>query len=280
MAQKILINYANEAFRESQKKNTKTGLEIGNFDKAIEYSPKDIDKKFYKKNKHILDEIRGAGYWLWKPYIILKTLKRKDVKHGDFIFYADSGSHFVDKIDHITSLTTKYKQDIIPFTDRDAEIEKTRTKRDAFILMGLDSEKYADTPQNGPGFILMKKSKEAIRFFEEFLKYAQDERIITDKSSALGENYAGFIENRHDQSIFSLLVKKHKMKVFRHPFIDDAKGGQFKDRYPKIVELTRKSSRGFLEKIKYQKACSKNALDFIKRIFQTFLKKIKPKAQK
>lgn len=44
---KILINYANEAFRESQILNSKTGLEVEKFDKVIEYSPKDIDKKLH-----------------------------------------------------------------------------------------------------------------------------------------------------------------------------------------------------------------------------------------
>jgi len=277
MAQKILINYANDAFKESQKKNTKTGLGIGNFDRAIEYSPKDIGEKFYKKNKHILNQVRGAGYWLWKPYVILKTLMRKDVKSGDFIFYADSGSHFIDKIDHIINSTKKYKQDVIPFTNREAEIEKTRTKRDAFILMGLDSKEYANTQQNGPGFILLRKSPSAIKFFKEFLKFAQDERIITDKPSTLGKDYPGFIENRHDQSIFSLLTKKYKLRVFRHPFTKDAGGNRFQDKYPQIVDLTRKSNRSFLEKIRYQKECAGSGADFIQRLSGALLQKINPK---
>ena len=51
MAKKILINYANKAFKKAQKLNSKTGLGVGNFDRVIEYSPKDIDKKFYEKNE-------------------------------------------------------------------------------------------------------------------------------------------------------------------------------------------------------------------------------------
>jgi hypothetical protein len=269
MAKKILINYANKTFKEAQKLNTKTGMEIGNFDRVIEYSPEDIDKSFYEKNKKILDQPRGAGFWLWKPYIILKTLKRKDVKNGDIIFYADSGSHFIDKIDPIIKLSKKYKQDIIPFADYGSDIEKTRTKRDAFILMNLDSKKYTDTTQRGPGFILFKKSKFSIKFFKEFLNYAQDERIITDAPSKLGPDYPGFIENRHDQSIFSLLSKKYNLKVFRHTFVPDREGeNTFTDRYPQIVVLTRKNNRTLLEKIRYQKTCSRNNEEFIKNLLK------------
>lgn len=276
MFKKILINYANDAFKASQKKNSKTGMDIGGFDRVIEYSPEDIDKKFYEKNRHILDKVRGAGYWLWKPYIILKTLKKKDVKDGDFIFYSDSGAYFVERIDHLLYLAKKYKQDVLVFSNVGADIEKTRTKRDVFILMKLDYKKYADTPQRGPGFILIKKSKMSIGFFEEFLKYGQDERIITDKPSCLGKNYPGFIENRHDQSIFSLLSKKYKFKAFRQPFQRPEDGGNlFLDKYPQIVVLTRKSNRDFFEKIKYQLACSHGGNDFLRRIFKIIKRSLK-----
>lgn len=273
---KILINYANDAFKKAQKLNSKTGIEVGGFDKVIEYGPKDIDKKFYEKNKHILTQLRGGGYWLWKPYIILKTLKRKDVKEGDYVFYADSGSYFINKIDYLINLSKKYNQDIIPFGTKDKKyLEKYWTKRDAFILMKLDDKKYIETRQIGATFILIKKSKKSKKFFREFLEYAQDERIITDMPSKLGKNYPGFIENRHDQSIFSLLAKKYNLRAFRQPFeTDEKKGNLFPDRYPQIVVLTRKNNRNLIEKIKYQRACSKNILDFIVRIIKISIQKI------
>ncbi|MCK4650242.1 hypothetical protein KAT36_03330 [Candidatus Pacearchaeota archaeon] len=275
MAKKILINYANDAFKKAQKLNSKTGMEVGNFDRIIEYGPKDIDKKFYKKNKHILIQLRGGGYWLWKPYIILKTLMRKDIKMGDYIFYSDSGSYFINKIDYLVNLSKKYKQDIIPLGMKKCPIEKYWAKRDAFILMGLDKKEFYNTPQIGCGSVLIRKSTSSIHFFKEFLEYAQDERIITDIPSQLGKNYRGFIENRHDQVIFSLLKKKYKLKTFRHPaqFGND-EVDLWKDKYPQIIVATRKSNRSLLEKIKYQKACSKNNPEFMKRIIITSLKKL------
>lgn len=267
---KILINYANDAFKIAQKFNSKTGMEIGGFDKVIEYGPKDIDKRFYNKNKSILDEIRLGGYALWKPYVILKTLTRKDIKNGDFIMYCDSGASFINKIDEIVKLSMKYNQDIIPFDTKNKKfLEKFWTKRDAFILMNCDVEKYTETPQIGTGFIVVKKSTFSINFFKEFLKYAQNKQIIDDMSSNIKKDYKGFVENRHDQSIFSLLIKKYNLMCFRQPFqAGTNEKDLYEDKYPQVVVSTRKNNRTVLEKIIYQKKCSKNLLDFIVRVLK------------
>jgi len=40
-------------------------------------------------------------------------------------------------------------------------------------------------------------------------KYSTDKRIITDDPNTQGlPNYKGFIDNRHDQTVLSLLIKK------------------------------------------------------------------------
>jgi len=274
-SKKILINYANDAFKKAQKLNSKTGLEVGGFDRVIEYSPKDIDRKFYEKNKHILTQLRGGGYWLWKPYIILKTLMRKDIKKGDYIFYSDSGAYFINKIDYLAPLFKKYGQDIIPFTTKNSPKEKIWTKRDAFILMDCDSKRYTDTPQIGGGFIFLRKSKQAITFFKDFLDYAQKDNLLTDSQSRLGKDYKGFKENRHDQSIFSLLTKKHNLRLFRQPWQVGNKEIKFwGDTYPQILVSTRKNNRSLFEKVKYQKACSKNERDFILKILKMIIRKI------
>ena len=58
---KILINYANDAFKEAQKLNSKTGRSVGKFDKVIEYSPKDIDRMYRFLKKHL----KGSSYGLF-----------------------------------------------------------------------------------------------------------------------------------------------------------------------------------------------------------------------
>ena len=108
----LLINFADGCCRRSQKNNCLTGLQYGirqcmMFNKQI----LKINPDFLARNRHILRRKRGAGYWLWKPYIILRELYL--ASEGDIIVYSDAAVDFVANISHLTKLTEK--QDIIVF---------------------------------------------------------------------------------------------------------------------------------------------------------------------
>lgn len=254
----VLINYSNNLFRKSQRINSKTGELTGSFDKIISYKEKDIDRSFFKKNNEILSCKRGGGYWLWKPYFIEKTLQ--SLNYGDFLFYCDSGSYFINPIDDLVQLCLDNNQDVIPFEL--THYEKDWTKRDAFVLMDCDSEAYFATKQRLSGFFLIRKSEISMNFVSEWLNFAQDKRIITDINNQCGlENYPEFKEHRHDQSIFSLLTKKYKFKAYRDP---SQYGSALKEIYPdskyeEFIKLTRKRNYPFF--IVLRKYLSRKKID-------------------
>lgn len=208
---KILINYADKLYYESQKNNSKTGLEIGGFTDVINYSFKDLDEHFCIKNKEILSNSRGAGYWLWKPYIILKTLK--NMNEDDILFYCDSGCSFVGSFDdYLFDMIQKNEHGVILFNG--AHKNSIYTKRDCFFYMDCDKEKFINTTQLTATFQLCKKTNFSIHFYKEFLKYAEDPRIITDIPNTCGlENYEDFIAHRHDQSILTNLQTKYELQL-------------------------------------------------------------------
>jgi len=244
---KILINYANVDFRKSQKLNTITGKKVGLFDKVISYSPKDIEPEFFERNKKILSQKRGNGYWLWKPYFIKKSLEV--LNFGDFLFYCDSGAYFIKPITPLIDISLDCGQDIIVFEL--SHLEKIWTKRDAFILMDCDSPKYSESKQRLASYSLWKKSRFTMDLIHEFLCYSQDERIITDLENQCGHpNYPEFDENRHDQSIFSLLTKKYDLDAYRDP---SQYGNELKQFYPnsqyeQLIQHTRERGVPFLHK--------------------------------
>jgi hypothetical protein len=244
---KLLINYANKIFRESQENNTQTALETAGFDKVIEYKPEDIDRVFYKKNKHILRSPIGNGYWLWKPYFMKKALN--EIDEGDYLFYCDSGAVFINSIDPLIDICEN-EQDVVCF-----EIqleEKCWTKRDTFILMDCDKPEYFETKQRVGGYILLKKTDQSVSFVDDYLKYCQNENLIKQtKNKTDMPDYPCFQEHRHDQSVFSLLTKKYGFQAYRDPSQWGNEFEQFypNSPYPQIIESTRKRNESITGKI-------------------------------
>lgn len=235
------MNYANPRYRQAQKFNTESALEVGKVDCVLEYGPESIDIDFFEKNRTVLQHEKGGGYWLWKPYIILDALRKS--KLGDILMYVDSGCHFIKEMDHLTGLIETSGQDIIPFEVQHQE--SAWSKRDAFILMGVDGLGYETSRQRLSGFIMIKNSQFSQNFFEEFLSFSQDIRIVGDYPNVCGfDNFPGFQSNRHDQTVFSLLSKKYKLEAYRDP----SQWGNPEIRrypnspYPQLIDLTRKTN--------------------------------------
>ena len=203
----IAISYGDDLYRKQLLINKKTALKVGKVDEYYSYGPKDIDKNFKERNIEILSRKRGNGYWLWKPYFILKTLKEK-LNEGDYLIYTDAGILYKDSTDKIISFLNEHNAEM--WMIRLNNTEKKYAKRDAFILLGADSPFYTETNQYMAGIQIYKKSKFTEKFVEEVLYYSRDKRIITDDPNTLGlNNYKEFIENRHDQTILSILIKKY-----------------------------------------------------------------------
>ena len=89
---KILLNYADGKYFEAQQKNCLSGMFSG-FNVVYKMSRNEIDASFLSRNEEILNQKRGAGYWLWKPYFINRILT--ELSESDVLFYSDSGSVFI-----------------------------------------------------------------------------------------------------------------------------------------------------------------------------------------
>ena len=203
----IAITYANGVFKRQLEVNKKSALEVGKVDEHYIFGPDDIDPDFKEKNKEILSKFRGNGLWLWKPYFIHKTFKEK-LREGDYIIYTDAGILYMNSVYQVIDFLKEQNAEMW-FNRLDLK-EKLYSKRDAFILMGVDMPFYSETYQYMGGIQIYRKSKYTEKFIEQLLFYSQDKRIISDEPNKLGvENYKGFRENRHDQTVLSLLIKKY-----------------------------------------------------------------------
>ena len=160
---------------------------------------------------------RGYGYWLWKPIVLLETMRRAN--EGDVVIYADAGcaiqthddarKHFAEWIEAVKTHPTHR----ISF--QMTHQEETWTKADVFRAMDCESEEYTHTGQHSASIQIYQVNSDNRAFLQELLRYMcmENYRLSTDAPSKL-PNSKSFQEHRHDQSIRSLLCKKYGSHVY------------------------------------------------------------------
>ncbi|MBP2300479.1 hypothetical protein [Azospirillum picis] len=213
---RILLNYADGAFLAAQKHNAATGLAVGGFDAVAALGRRTLDDHpdFVARNRATLEQPRGAGYWLWKPFLIHWMLSTQ-LAEGDVLFYCDSGAHFIHRIDPVVELCRQRRDlPILLFTLQAEHRNRVWTKRDCFHYMGLDHPGYANATQILASFIVCERTPATVAFAAEWLQHAEDPRILTDRPNECGlPNYPEFRDHRHDQSILSLLGRRRGVRT-------------------------------------------------------------------
>ena len=178
----------------------------------------DLDDDFRERMKeHLVFGSRGYGYWCWKPQIVLQILREMDI--GDIVLYADVGCHLnpkgLSRLREYFELAKKHG--IVAFQSRTNGSQpkhflKDREwcKGDLLEFFGVRNDhSVIETGQLGGTAFLVCKKQETEEFFIEFRNFFYDHFNLCDDSPSITENLSGFVENRHDQSVFSLLGKKY-----------------------------------------------------------------------
>lgn len=209
------VCYADGVYAKSQKWNIVFAKCFGGCKEVYVYNRENLPEDFMKKNERILAFKRGGGYWIWKSFIIQESLKK--LEFGDYLLYCDSGALLKRNLKKLIKVMERDNQDLMTFEVCD-RTEGEWTKRDVFLALDFDNEECVKSPQRMGTFIFMKKTENTVKFIDEYVKYSQTGTIITDEDNSYGlPNYPEFNENRHDQSIFSVLSKKWGYKAYRDP---------------------------------------------------------------
>ncbi len=209
---KYLVDFATPNFSESQNRLNMLAKKFG-VDEVLSYTMEDLKgTKFFEKNKAILTRKKGAGYYLWKPYVILDAFKK--IKTGDILFYCDSGVDIISSLQPIFNICIK--EGICIFSNPSKNREWV--KRDCFYYMGCDSERYWNAQHISATHQAYLKSKKNIDFVKEWLKFCEDPRIITDDANVCGlPNRPEFVHHIYDQAVLAVLVEKHRIKIYPNP---------------------------------------------------------------
>ena len=201
------ITYATERYLFDALRLKRSALAIGGFDTAEIFKPDCLDLDFQRRNAAVLAEPRGAGLYLWKPYLIDRFLNSPQVAFGDVVCYCDSLFLFRGSCREFLGPLLNASGPIALFKNKPNErecLEQSYTKKLAFTLMGATPGMW-DTSQVWAGFLAFKKTEASLKFVAEWLRNCQLPEILTDK---VNDEHATFIDHRHDQSVLSLTAKK------------------------------------------------------------------------
>lgn len=191
--------------------------ECGIFDSFKIYTEHDLikDEVFWEEHgEFILNNPRGFGYWIWKPYLYHKFLNT--LSNDEYVILLDCGCD----IDINCKMILDYYIEMIkPETGKDLICFQLLNcfNRD-FIKMDtlhqFDCIKMGDIEQCQSGLIVSRNTESFREFLTDwYTKMCNDKYHHIDDSPSIISNSSTFIENRHDQGIYNCCLHKYYNKV-------------------------------------------------------------------
>ena len=199
-----LVSYAdgNEVFFQNQNALAQSAINRG-IDFILNYRRSHIDEEFYKKHQAILDEKYGAGYWVWKPYVILKTME--NAPEGSIIVYMDSGAILTGSLMPILKHLEHYDG---VFYRYDLEIYGTLKKNtDSQIAEELAVSNHPEFDTIGSlwaGFMVLRNCQVTRDFVKTWLELCTKPNFV--------KGY-GKSRHQHDQTLLSLTLLKNPNRM-------------------------------------------------------------------
>jgi GR25 family glycosyltransferase involved in LPS biosynthesis len=215
------ITYSNYVYKFAKMRLCKEVLNSNMFNYIFGYSPKDI-YEYEKKLKPYIDNKRGGGYWLWKPIILKKTFDK--MKENDILVYCDAGCTFnndekaIQILKEYFSILENTNTPIIRFELSHKENLYTSDAIFDYFKITKENPIFSSNQLNSTVF-LIRKRKETIEMINEYFNIAiTSPNIFSDEfNETTKKNRSEFIDNRHDQSVFSVLGKLYKNYIYILP---------------------------------------------------------------
>jgi hypothetical protein len=221
-----LVTYGDALYTDLKTQFIQSAVSSHFFDKIHAFSHQDIDPVFYANIYEPIMSCKGGGYWIWKPYFVKRVLDQ--IEDGDVLIYCDAGSRinrngekrFEDYINMVLQSPTG-SLDFGLFWR-----EYQYTKREVFEFFQSPPQ-IINSGQLVGGILLLKKCPHTEMLVNKWYDTAVNHPFLfTDNS--VQQQHPGFIEHRHDQSIFSVIRKTYGAHILANEtyFQDYERDGQ------------------------------------------------------
>ena len=177
------------------------------FDEITLFTEHDLSAEFTSRmGRYLTPSCRGFGYWSWKPWAIHHVLQ--EMEEGDRLLYLDAGCHInangTERFREYVNMLDRDSRGMLVFTNGQPEYKWT--KGDIFRHFGVSQEDghITHTQQIAGGHVFLKKNPLTESLIRDWLHVFLH---LADNTPSASPNLPGFVENRYDQSIFSILCK-------------------------------------------------------------------------
>lgn len=217
---RVYITFSGRAYDETTAKIVNDAPKFGATDVWV-YDDRWLEEKadgqpgFRSVNQWLWETQRkfGFGWCAWKPYIILDALAR--LSYGDVVLYTDADTY---PIADLSVLFEECAREGIVLFNAQGWINRRVVRRDCFIAMGQDQERYHNGNHACGRFQLFRKGNYlGQQVLMEWLAYSVNPLCQQwhEYQSKYGAEFSDFYVHRTEQSVLSLLANKYAIPLYR-----------------------------------------------------------------
>jgi hypothetical protein len=212
------ITYANDKFKDAKKRIVEEANNFGEFSSVTGLGPEDLSMEFSSKFNDVLSQPRGAGFWAWRPHILKEALDK--INTGEFLVYLDAGCKLnpqgKKRFNEYIDLLDKSEYGFLSFSmsggagPGSLEPERNFNVKEVFKYFSVSMEsEVAKSGQYLGGVLIIQKNEHAMFIVDLFLKALEDDPLMFSDHYNTEYQESYFRDNRHDQSISSMIRKIH-----------------------------------------------------------------------
>lgn len=200
-----LVSYADgpDIFKKNQHFQAFSAINKG-VDHIHMYRRKDLDAEFCAKNKEILSQKKGAGYWLWKPYVILKTLKQ--IPENAVVIYMDSGISVATHVANFMNILGEKDILLMHWNEVGNSSVVSVAQAKTLKILGCHDEGCKGAPHAWAALGVYRNTPQTRAFVAKWLKACEIKECLMEHPSDSEDSR--YRSHSHDEGILSIVASQ------------------------------------------------------------------------
>jgi hypothetical protein len=173
------VTFGTAPFAAALRRIEREARATGAFAAVHAFTDADIAPEYARAHADVLQQPRGAGLWLWKPYFVARVLA--GLAEGELLLYADAGCEL--RASPAPYLELARRHGFLGFRLEAEHTLQRWTKGDVFAAVGLELGLFGIEPQVIATVFAMRKSARTTALVAHWLRLCEDLQLIGDGES-------------------------------------------------------------------------------------------------